>query len=87
MLSQSRSVEFLIVQSISYSKLYFTFWAWLDYKYMGHLGEIQFSFPFPSLPLDYFDVQDLKVLISIISFEIRLFRNSFGNEDKVVSLW
>ena len=32
MLSQSRSVEFLIVQSISYSKLYFTFWAWLDYS-------------------------------------------------------
>ena len=33
MLSQSRSLEFLIVQSISYSKLYFTFWAWLDYEY------------------------------------------------------
>ena len=32
MLSQSMSLEFLIVQSISYSKLYFTFWAWLDYK-------------------------------------------------------
>ena len=32
MLSQSRSLEFLIVQSISYSKLYFTFWAWLDYN-------------------------------------------------------
>ena len=39
-------------------------------KYMGHLGEIQFSFPFPSLPLDYFDVQDSKILVSIISFEI-----------------
>ena len=37
---------------------------------MGHLGEIQFSFPFPSLPLDYFDVQDLKVLFGIILFEI-----------------
>ena len=32
MLSQSRSLEFLIVQSISYSKLYSTFWAWLDYN-------------------------------------------------------
>ena len=41
-------------------------------KYMGHLGEIQFSFPFPSLPLDYFDVQDLKILLGIISFEIIL---------------
>ena len=39
-------------------------------KYMGHLGEIQFSFPFPSLPLDYFNVHDLKILLSIISFEI-----------------
>ena len=39
-------------------------------KYMGHLGEIQSSPPFPSLPLDYFNVQDLKVLLSIISFEI-----------------
>ena len=49
---------------------------WLDkcigfcLKYMGHLGKIQFSFPFPSLPLDYFDVQDLKILLGIISFEI-----------------
>ena len=32
MLSQSRPLEFLIVQSIPYSKLYFTFWAWLDYS-------------------------------------------------------
>ena len=37
---------------------------------MGHLGEIQFSFPFPSLPLDYFDVQDFKILLGIISFVI-----------------
>ena len=37
---------------------------------MGHLGEIQFSFPFPSLPLDYFDIQDLKILLGFISFEI-----------------
>ena len=37
---------------------------------MGHLGEIQFSFPFAILPMDYFDVQDLKILLSIISFEI-----------------
>ena len=37
---------------------------------MGHSGEIQFSFPFPSLPLGYFDVQDLKILLSVISFEI-----------------
>ena len=39
-------------------------------KYMGYLGEIQFSFPFSSLPLDYFDVQDLKILVDVISFEI-----------------
>ena len=39
-------------------------------KYMGHLGEIQFSFPFPSLILDHFDVQDLKILLGIISFEV-----------------
>ena len=39
-------------------------------KYMGHLGEIQFSFPFLSLSLGYFDVQDLKILLGIISFEI-----------------
>ena len=39
-------------------------------KYMGHLGEIQFSFPSPRIPLDYFDVQDIKILLSIISFEI-----------------
>ena len=39
-------------------------------KYMGHLGEIQFSFSFPSLPLDYFDVQDLKILLGRISFGI-----------------
>ena len=37
---------------------------------MGHLGEIQFSFLFPSLSLDYFDVQDLKILLGVISFEI-----------------
>ena len=35
---------------------------------MGHLGEIQFPFPFPSFPMDYFDIQDLKILLSIISF-------------------
>ena len=35
MLSQSGSLEFLIVQSISYSKLYFTFWAWLNYNNAG----------------------------------------------------
>ena len=39
-------------------------------KYMTHMGEIQFLFPFPSLPLDYFDVQDLKILPSIISLEM-----------------
>ena len=33
MLSQSKSLEFLIVQSISCSKLYFTFWAWLDCRF------------------------------------------------------
>ena len=38
--------------------------------YMGHLGKIQFSFLFPSLSLDYFDVQDLKIFLDIISFEI-----------------
>ena len=32
---------------------------------MGHLGEIQFSFPFPSLPLDYFDAQGLKILLGL----------------------
>ena len=37
---------------------------------MGHFAEMHFSFPFPSLPLDYFDVQDLKILLRIISFEI-----------------
>ena len=38
---------------------------------MGHLGEVQFFFPFPSLPLDYFYVQDLKMLLSMITaFEI-----------------
>ena len=35
-------------------------------KYMHHLGEIQFFFPFPSLLLDYFDVQDSKILLGII---------------------
>ena len=28
--------------------------------WVGYLGEIRFSFTFPSLPVDYFDVQDLK---------------------------
>ena len=37
------------------------------FKYMGHLGEILFSF---RLPLNYFDVQDLKILLGIILFEI-----------------
>ena len=37
-------------------------------KCRGHLGEVQFSFPFPSLPLDYFDVQDLKILLGIMHF-------------------
>ena len=37
---------------------------------MGHLRDVQFSSPFPSLPLDYFDVQDLKILLGMISFEI-----------------
>ena len=32
MLSQSRSSEFFIVQSISYSKRYSAFWAWLDHN-------------------------------------------------------
>ena len=36
MLSQSRFLEFLIVQSISYSKLYSPFSAWLDYKSVCH---------------------------------------------------
>ena len=39
-------------------------------KCMGHLGEVQFSFPFPSLLLDCFDFQDLKILLGIISFEV-----------------
>ena len=34
------------------------------------LREVQFSFPFPSFPLDYFKVQDLKILLGMISFEI-----------------
>ena len=37
---------------------------------MGHLGEIQFSFSFPGPLLDYFDVQDLRILLGIILFEI-----------------
>ena len=37
---------------------------------MGHFGEMHFSFPFPSLPFDYFDVQDIKILLGAISFEI-----------------
>ena len=36
MLSQSRSLEFLIVQSISYSKRYSTFWACLDHNKKYH---------------------------------------------------
>ena len=36
---------------------------------MDHFGEMHF-FPFPGLPFDYFDVQDIKVLLGIISFEI-----------------
>ena len=44
--------------------------VFLKFKYMGNLGEIQFSFPFSSLSLDYFDVQDLKILLGIILFEI-----------------
>ena len=36
----------------------------------NYLGEIQFSFLLPSLPLDYFDVQDLKILLGIISFNV-----------------
>ena len=35
--------------------------------WVGHFGEIQFSFP-----LDYFDVQDLKILLDIILFEINV---------------
>ena len=38
------------------------------FKCMGHLGEMQLSLPFLSLFLDYFDVQDLKILLGIISF-------------------
>ena len=46
-----------------------------DFKYSlkkctGHFREVQFYFPFPSLLLDHFDVQDLKILLSIISFQI-----------------
>ena len=41
-------------------------------KCMGHLTELQLSFPCPSLPLNYFDVQDLKSLLGIILFEIIL---------------
>ena len=36
----------------------------------GSLGRGTVSFPFPSLRLGYFDVQDLKILLGIISFEI-----------------
>ena len=32
MLPQSKSSDFSIVWSNSYSKLYFTFWAWSDYN-------------------------------------------------------
>ena len=40
-------------------------------KYLSHLGEIQFSFLFRSLPLDYSDVlKNLKILLDIISFEL-----------------
>ena len=44
--------------------------SWVSVKCMGHLGEVQSSFLFPSLPLDYFDVRDLKILFGIMSFEI-----------------
>ena len=37
---------------------------------MGPLGEIQIPFPFPSIPLDYFGIQDLKILLGIISVAI-----------------
>ena len=37
---------------------------------MCHFGEMRFSFPFPSLLIDHFDVQDLKIFLGIISFEI-----------------
>ena len=33
---------------------------------MGHFGEMHFSFPFPSLLFDYFDVQNIKILLGII---------------------
>ena len=36
----------------------------------GSLGRDTVSFPFPSLPLDYFDVHDLKIFLGIILFEI-----------------
>ena len=38
--------------------------AWVTWE------RFSFSFLFASLPLDYFDVQDLKILLSIISFAI-----------------
>ena len=36
----------------------------------GYLGEIQFSFPFASLPSDYFGVQDLKILLGIVLTQV-----------------
>ena len=43
MLSQRKSLDFSIVYSNSYSKLYFTFWAWSDYRSHGaegrHMGD------------------------------------------------
>ena len=36
---------------------------------MGHFGEMHL-FPFPSLPFDHFDVQDIKIVPRSISFEI-----------------
>ena len=32
----------------------------------GSLWKDAFSFPFPSLPFDYFDVQDINILLGII---------------------
>ena len=41
MLSQSKSLDFSIVWSNSYSKLYFTLWAWSDYD------DVWFGFKIP----------------------------------------
>ena len=56
-------------------------------KYMGHLGEIQFSFPFPSLPLDYFDVQDLNILLGIISVEIIVTSSQHYGLKRIIFCW